>query len=243
MKLICLGSSSSGNGYILIDADGRALAIEAGAKAPEYFREVMPSKYAGVLISHEHKDHAVNALHLAARYGVKPIASIGTIEALGIPQYLTFPLFNTAMVDGWRIIPVRVKHDATEPCAFVIERSGQKILFATDLAEFPDISHEILEGLTVLMIEANYDAEIAIRSGKDRAYLDRLSDTHLSVVQTVDAVKKLADSYPLETVVLLHLSSDNSHAEDFKRRVQEVAPAARVYVADKGLTINNLNLW
>lgn len=243
MKLVCLGSSSSGNGYILIDADGRALAIEAGAKAPEYFREVMPSKYSGVLISHEHKDHAVNALHLAARYGIKPIASLGTLEALGIPKYLTFPLFHSAVVGGWRITPVRVRHDAVEPCAFVIERSGQKILFATDLAEFPDIPHELLDGLTVLMIEANYDAEIAIRSGKDKAYLDRLSDTHLSIVQAESTVKRLANGYSIETVVLLHLSDGNSHAEDFKRRIQDVAPAARVYVADKGLTIENLNLW
>lgn len=243
MMLEVLGSSSHGNGYILTDTDGRALAIEAGAQASEYIRDIMPSQYAGVLITHEHKDHACSALRLAAQYSIRPIATPGTLDALGIPEVVTYPVDASALIDGWRITPVRVKHDAADPCAFIIERSGQKILFATDLCEFPDISHELLEGLTVVMIEANYCPEIAIRGGGNKTHLDRVSASHLSIQQAERAVKALANGYPVECVVLLHLSHDNSNETEFKRRIEAVAPAARVYVADKGVIINNLNIW
>lgn len=243
MRLEVLGSSSHGNGYILTDTDGQALAIEAGAQAADYIRDTMPSRFAGVLVSHEHKDHARSALQLVAQYCIKPIATPGTIRALGIPEFLTYPVEASALIDGWRITPVRVKHDAADPCAFIIERSGQKILFATDLSEFPDIPHELLVGLTVVMIEANYCPEIAIRGGGNKTHLDRVSASHLSIQQAERAVKALANGYPVETVVLLHLSHDNSNEAEFKRRIEAVAPAARVYVADKGLTIENLNLW
>lgn len=243
MTLEVLASSSHGNGYILTDTDGRALAIEAGAMPSDYFRNVRPSQFAGVLISHEHKDHARHLSTLLGQYSLRPIATPGTIKALNVPLFLAYPVDTCALIDGWRITPIRVKHDAAEPSAFIIERSGQKILFATDLCEFPDIPHEQLEGLTVVMIEANYCPEIAIRGGGNKTHLDRVSASHLSIQQAERAVKALANGYPVECVVLLHLSHDNSNEAEFKRRIEAVAPAARVYVADKGVIINNLNIW
>lgn len=246
MQLRVLGSSSAGNGYILTDKDGSALAIEAGVRATEYFRFNQPSAFAGVLVTHEHGDHAVNALQLLASYGLKVIATKGTIDALGIPFYGAYPLLSpghySLVVDGWAVASVEVSHDAVEPCGFVIKRGVHKILFLTDLEAFPEISHELLEGLTTVMIEANYDAEIAIRTGASKAHLDRVSASHLSIAQAEQAIKGLA-GYPVENIILLHLSGDNSNAEEFKRRVQDVAPASRVYVADKGLCINDLSLF
>lgn len=245
MKLQVLGSSSRGNGYILHTIGGDALAIEAGAKASEYFATIKPSQYAGVLVSHEHKDHAASALQMAAQYGVKVIASKGTIHALGIPSYLATEVSHlcTTEIKGWKITPVRVIHDAEGPCAFIIERGSTKLLFATDLAEFPRIPVELLKGVNVLMLEANYDAEIAIRSGANMTHLDRVSNSHLSIAQAEEVVKYISSLGCLEMVILIHLSNDNSDEVAFKERIENAAPEAKVMVADKGLIVNDLSFW
>ena len=246
MRLNVICSGSAGNGYILTANDGRALALEAGAKAADYFRALYPSQFAGVLVTHEHKDHAREAEKLAKEYGLRTIATAGTIRAVGLPFWCSFPVACgvTINADSWRVTPVSVKHDAVEPCAYIIERDDAVILFATDLQEFPEIPAEIRRRINVLMIEANYDAEIAIRTGANKSHLDRVSNSHLSIVQAVDAVAELInEGAPIETIVLLHLSDDNSNEAEFKARIKAVAPASRVFVADKGLVIDDLTLF
>ncbi len=62
MKLKILGSSSSGNGYVLV-SENESLIIEAGVRVIEVKKALnfQVSKVAGCIVTHEHGDHSAFA--------------------------------------------------------------------------------------------------------------------------------------------------------------------------------------
>ena len=88
MKLTCLGSSSSGNCFVMEFDMGEgkppfSLMVEAGLPYLTIVRRATPygiklSEIGGCLITHCHNDHAVSARDLAGR-GVQIYATEGTL--------------------------------------------------------------------------------------------------------------------------------------------------------------------
>jgi len=79
--------------------------------------------------------------------------------------------------------------------------------------------------LNHILIEANYSNEIInkwLESGEiDQARVNRTFRTHMEIQTTREFVKSNTTSM-LDSVLLLHLSSGNSDADEFQRAVQEV---------------------
>ena len=113
----------------------------------------------GCIVSHEHGDHAkcvgdfINAC-------IPCYMSQGTKHALGFSSsYWAKGLlpFEQVVINGFRVIPFPVQHDAAEPYGYLIrhEECGT-VLFATDTYflkyKFP--------GLNNVMLECNYSKEI-----------------------------------------------------------------------------------
>jgi hypothetical protein len=57
-------------------------------------------------------------------------------------------------------------------------------------------------------------------------------------IGTVVDFLKANDLREVNNIVLLHMSSGNSNASEFKKKIQKVAPGKTVTVADKNITIN-----
>ena len=90
--------------------------------------------------------------------------------------------------------------------------------FFTDTTTLPGAIRDV----TVLAIEANHDANL-IKQGDLHRAID-VVDRHMSIDTTEAYVKGIASlSKGLREIHLLHLSNTNSHAEEFKRRVQRAA--------------------
>ena len=127
-----------------------------------------------------------------------------------------------------------VLHDAAEPCGFVINhKETGNVLFLTDLIfsayTFPNI-HNII-------IEANYDEDLAKRKLSDMEFLrNRIIKNHMSIDTCIKTLKA-NDLSKVNNIVLIHLSDSNSNANDFKNRV-ELATGKNVSIADEGLSIN-----
>ena len=162
MKLHVLGSSSSGNCYLFqSEKTGEVLAVEAGVKFNKV-KKVLDfnlNSIVGCIVSHEHGDHAkcvgdfINAC-------IPCYMSQGTKHALGFSSsYWAKGLlpFEQVVINGFRVIPFPVQHDAAEPYGYLIrhEECGT-VLFATDTYflkyKFP--------GLNNVMLECNYSKEI-----------------------------------------------------------------------------------
>lgn len=238
MVLEVLGSSSKGNCYLL-RGERETLILEAGISIKEIKQALKfnISQVVGCIITHEHQDHSKSAIDLH-NMGIPVYATKGTREALKLPQddaCTMVPEVTTVKAGGFIITAYDAKHDAAEPCIYLIfhPRMGN-MLFATDTYLIP----YDFRGLQHYLIEANYSEKILnekVEKGELHVKLaQRIIKSHLSLERVLNQVR---NSEEFQTITLIHLSDSNSNAEEFKKEVQR-ATGKPVYIADTGLKVN-----
>ena len=242
MKLHVLGSSSSGNCYLFqSEKTGEVLAVEAGVKFNKV-KKVLDfnlNSIVGCIVSHEHGDHAkcvgdfINAC-------IPCYMSQGTKHALGFSSsYWAKGLlpFEQVVINGFRVIPFPVQHDAAEPYGYLIrhEECGT-VLFATDTYflkyKFP--------GLNNVMLECNYSKEILdanFTAGRiDKKRYERTIMSHMSYDNCLLTLQA-NDLSQVCNILLLHLSDNNSNATEFIHGIERLYPEIEITAATNGLSL------
>lgn len=227
MEIKVLASGSSGNAYFV--SDGKTpLLLEAGIpiRLIRQGLNFQTNQIAGCLITHEHLDHAKAAADLM-KAGIDCYMSQGTADALkisGLNWYKAFHRLHIIKaltqfrIGTWAIKPFQAHHDAAEALCFLMaDQSGGKLLFATDTAY---IAYRF-EGLTHLMIEANYSAPLLQDNTRSSELRRSILQDHMSL-ETLIRMLRANDLTKVEAIHLLHLSNNNSDAQMFKRRIQEI---------------------
>ena len=173
MKLNILGSNSAGNCYVLQN-DSEALIIEAGID----FRTVKKSldfnlsKVSAAVITHQHGDHSKYVASFVNN-GVLTLALEDVFSSHGIFNHA----FAKSIVSGkcykagnFFIQAFPVSHDV--PCVGYLIKHSEfgKLLFVTDTVTM----NYKFDGLTEIMIEANYADDILDR---------RLASKDITLVQ------------------------------------------------------------
>lgn len=226
-----LATGSTGNCYRISDGHS-SLLLECGIafKTIQRALKFETSNIAGVLVTHEHKDHSKAVKDVADR-GLDVYMSAGTKGALSIEHHRIRSLTNkqTVKIGTWMVLPFDVQHDAAEPFGFLIaNQDGDKLLFATDTYY---IKYKF-SGLTHLMIECNYSQRILngnVESGRVPEFLrNRVMQSHFSL-ENLLVFLKANDLSKVQEIHLLHLSDSNSDERLFKREVQ-AATGKLVYV-------------
>lgn len=237
MRFTPIASSSQGNAYIVEDGK-TTLLLECGLarralnKRLEKKLGITCADCAGVLVSHEHKDHAKAAAELL-KDGATIFMSEGTAEALeleGVEACASMEQFSLGSMD---IVPFAVFHDAQEPLGFLVRSrmDGEELVFATDTVNlgyrFP--------GATILAIEANYDKDILARCERlPEKTRERITNTHMEIDTLCRYLKEL-DLQGCREIWLLHLSDATSHEGYFINRVRRcVPPGILVQAACRG---------
>lgn len=242
MKLHVLGSSSSGNCYLFqSEKTGEVLAVEAGVKFNKVKKvlDVNLNSIVGCIVSHEHGDHAkcvgdfINAC-------IPCYMSQGTKHALGFSSsYWAKGLlpFEQVVINGFRVIPFPVQHDAAEPYGYLIrhEECGT-VLFATDTYflkyKFP--------GLNNVMLECNYSKEILdanFTAGRiDKKRYERTIKSHMSYDNCLLTLQA-NDLSQVCNILLLHLSDNNSNATEFIHGIERLYPEIEITAATNGLSL------
>ena len=243
MRFTSLASSSHGNAYLVEDGKS-VLMLECGLSFRRLGQLVRESGHelaelAGVLISHEHGDHARCWDKLAGR-GLKLYASDGTIAALGAEGAVT-PLAPEVgrdvsapvQVGSFDVVAFRTFHDAKEPVGFLLRSrvDGEKLAFATDTG---NIRYK-LPGVNLLAVEANYQEEILSRCTRiPDSTVKRIRYTHMEIGRLCGWLSGL-DLSNCRELYLLHLSDASSDEEWFRQCARNVVPpGCRVAVCDKG---------
>lgn len=220
MKLKCLGSSSSGNCYIL-ENETEALVIEAGLPLKEVKRALgfNVKKIKAVIISHIHGDHR--------KYWHEYVMA-------GIPVFEPYKnegcIFQISKDSFW-VKAFELVHDV--PCYgfFIKHPEIGKMIYASD-TEY--IKYRF-KGLAHILVECNYDKNFIQADAVNRSHV---LEGHMEL-QTTKEFVRVNNNPDLRNVVLLHLSANNSNEEDFKRQIEEVVEqSTNVYVAKKGLEVD-----
>lgn len=224
MEIKILASSSRGNCYHVTDGTTRLL-LECGIPFAE-IRHGLGFQVTGVaacLVSHEHKDHC-KAVADVMKAGIDVFASAGTIEAVGLLGHRLHVIRarEQFIIGSWTILPFETQHDAAEPLGFLLaNRAGEKLLYVTDTMYV----RYRFQGLTHLMIECNYAADILganVESGAVPVEMKRrIIRSHMSLETCLDFLRA-NDLSQVREVWLLHCSSKNSDVELFKREVRAV---------------------
>lgn len=243
MKLLCLGSSSDGNCYILKDKR-RCLILDCGAK----WNEVMLGCYNfnrrsidACLFTHWHRDHFdnLNSLRLSAIpvYGSPALRDYaeGKIKVNALPE-----LKRTWINENWAVVPWNVPHtgarNETVPCyAYMIQSpSGHKMVYLTDFLHSPWTFKN--QEIQTLLIACNHDDDIEEYENSEK--FNHVVSGHSSL-STVNEIVRINQTDSLQNVILCHLSKDNATPNLMKRTIKKtVGENVKVFIARKGMEIS-----
>lgn len=241
MQLKVIGSGSSGNSYIL-ENETEALIIEAGLPFLEVKKALNFNimKIVGVIVSHEHLDHA-QYIKQYMRAGISVYTAFETQTALEVitgERTTAIPPLKKCQIGKFTITPFNVPHDADIECyGYLIEHEEMgKLLFMTDL-EYCRYNFA-KQGINHILIESNYSMDLVDRDEPN--YEHRLRG-HMSLDTALKFIST-NDNPLLLNVVLIHLSDKSGNPALFTEETKKtIEYGANVYVAKKGLEVD-LNL-
>ncbi len=247
ITLYVLGSGSRGN-CCAVECEGVALLIDAGFSAREVERRAEAAgldigQVAGIVLTHEHGDHACGASLLARRLQVPVLTAPGTWRRLATTMEDTEhrPLGLCARLElgPFTIEACPTSHDAVEPLAVVVRGSeGASVGVAYDLGRPTTAVRYLLRNLSAIVLEANHD-EVQLRTSEYPPVVQRRisgSSGHLSNRAAAELLVEL--HHPgLLAVVLAHLSQQCNTAAEARATVTRALRRVRfrgvLHVADQ----------
>lgn len=218
--------SGSGGNASLVEAGGVRILIDAGVTGTALTQalceiEVDPKSVSAILVTHEHSDHVHGVGVFSRKYDVPVYANKGTWEGMrpcvGNIAQKNVRVFETNRdfyIQTVNVTPFKTPHDARESVGYRIDFDGKRLAVMTDVGVVEPGLLDAVEGVDLLLIEANHDVDM-LRMGDYPYVLKRriLSDVgHLS---NESAGKALAKLYlrGLRRAILGHLSRDNNMEE------------------------------
>lgn len=242
MHLTILGSSSSGNGYLLKADSGEILMIEAGVSFGKVKKALGGdiSHIAGCIISHEHGDHAGHVNEILDAF-IPTYMHPVTAERLKLKASNLHVVKEGTQTElgGFSVSPFLVKHDKDVPCyAYVIyHQECGFALFATDCAYIC----QRFAGLSNILIEANYKTATIMENVNNglinKKHYDHTVLGHMSIETCLETLHN-TDLSQVNNIVLIHLSTQNSNEREFVSEVQKIAVGKNVVAAHKGMIID-----
>jgi phosphoribosyl 1,2-cyclic phosphodiesterase len=173
-----LGSGSSGNAF-LVTHGAETVLVDCGVGVrtmTKAFRErgFAFSDLSAVLVTHEHSDH-VRTLPKVITPELNLLSTTGTALRGGIPLAQHRALKGNVPVEvaGMTVWPLPVRHDALEPCGYLLEVPGvTRIAILTDLGSWHDSLVDYVASCDLIILEANHDEEM-LRRGPYPIYLKK----------------------------------------------------------------------
>jgi phosphoribosyl 1,2-cyclic phosphodiesterase len=220
VKIWSLGSGSRGNGLVLLSGE-RALLVDCGFGPRALVTRlkaigIAPEQIEGLVLTHEHQDHAQGAERAQHKFRWPVYASAGTLAQLPeISARWRRPVLPGEPVTAGDFVleGVAIPHDAASPLAYAVtaSASGARVGIAHDLGAVPAALPPLFARCDALLIEANHDAEM-LRTGPYAPSLKariRGGRGHIDNAQAGALIASLA--HPgLRMVALLHLSETNN---------------------------------
>ncbi len=219
IRIAVLGSGSSGN-CAFVGCNGRALLIDAGLPAEKILSRLKataidPSSIEGILLTHEHGDHAGGAAALSNLLSIPIFANCATSRAARIEARVRdFQTGTSFSLAGFSIFPFPIPHDAADPVGFTLSTERHKIGLVTDLGSAPVSIVEALAGSEALILEFNHDLEMLKRGPYPASLKSRLLGPfgHLSNDDSAELLSRVLHPR-MSHLFLAHLSRVNNHPD------------------------------
>lgn len=215
MRVVSLGSGSSGNGFLL-DTGDIAVLIDCGVAVRACQSAIrdygVADRLAGIVVSHEHIDHVRAIPSITRKLDIPLITTSGTHGALRTTLKLNRRASGERFSDSTlEITFIGVSHDAAEPCGFVAEHDGTRVAVFTDLGYVNQPVLDALASADIIVLEANYDRQMLL-TGPYPWHLKRRIQGPAGHLDNDDCATALVASVSSRTqaIWLAHLSDKNN---------------------------------
>ena len=230
MKFSVLGSGSSGNAVLLV-ANGTRVLVDAGLSAREIARRMSllgedAASLDGILITHEHGDHAGGLRVLMKDLDCPVFMSEKTRDAYvgeqrnianDEPRKRLCALRDRVVeIDSGRDFcigeidfhPFTVPHDAVDNFGFTATHDGVKVATAMDFGRITTLMTERLRGCAAIVIESNHSRDMLKTVEQYPWELKQRILSRLGHLSNEDVAEWLLDGFDGQArhIVLAHLS-------------------------------------
>ncbi|HEY7987249.1 MAG TPA: MBL fold metallo-hydrolase [Methylophilaceae bacterium] len=231
MRFASLGSGSAGN-CLAVQAGNTTLLLDCGFGLKETITRLARLKLevedlAGIMLTHEHDDHAGSAFRLAAKYHIPVFATHGTFQALGgMPAGVDSRIIDSHTlfsIGDLQVQPYPVPHDAREPTQFVLGDGSGRLGVLTDAGSSTPHIEFMLSGCQALVLECNHDLDMLLGSSYPRSLKQRISSKfgHLDNASSATLLSRLNNS-KLQHLVGAHLSAQNNTPALVRRALSHI---------------------
>jgi phosphoribosyl 1,2-cyclic phosphodiesterase len=226
VRFASLGSGSQGNALI-VEAGATRLMLDCGfgvreaAVRLERFG-VDPAGLAGIVVTHEHSDHADGVFPLARRYGLTVWMTWGTFSAMRCLEPDAGREVQVRLVDpdasfaagDLEVRPFTVPHDAREPVQYVFGDGARRLGVLTDTGSSTAHIEASLSRCEALVLECNHDLDMLMNGEYPPSLKARIAGRWGHLDNGVSAALLAAlDRSRLRHVVAAHLSQKNNTPE------------------------------
>jgi phosphoribosyl 1,2-cyclic phosphodiesterase len=230
MKLTVLGSGSTGNAVLFV-ANGTRVLVDSGLSAREIARRMSlldedPNSLDGILITHEHGDHAGGLRVLMKDLDCPVFMSAKTRDAYiserrnvssDEPRRRADVLRDRMVeIDSGRDFcigeidfhPFTVPHDAVDNFGFTATQKGVKVATLMDFGHITTLITEQLRGCAAIVIESNHSRDMLKTVEHYPWELKQRILSRLGHLSNEDVAEWLLDGFDGQAshIVLAHLS-------------------------------------
>lgn len=238
MEIITIGSSSSGNSYIVkTGKENLILDLGLSAKTIGIALEqsgLHPEQIDAILITHEHIDHvrsvrAISKTCTNADYYV----SRGTVDACSSFEYIDderihyLSAGDEASIGDVTIRTFALSHDATEPIGYSFISNGEQLSVVTDTGVITDEIFQEMKTADKLVFESNHEENLLMMGEYPYSVKMRIkSDVgHLSNVAAGETIAKILSEREKDDeleIILAHLSRKNNTPYQARLTIEEI---------------------
>lgn len=211
MHYSIISSGSKGNTSVVIYKD-TSILIDMGVsfeRLKNGLEEVglTVDDLSAAIFTHDHADHINGIRFLSPKimYGLK-----GTLPSLCNVIEVNDPF----KIGEFTITAFATSHDATNPCGYLLEAGGEKLVYMTDTGCFLEENLPLIKNPTYLVIESNHDIQMLLATNRTYELKNRiLSDVgHLCNEDSAIACCEIIGDSTKE-IVLAHLSEEANTPE------------------------------
>jgi len=224
MRFSSIGSGSAGNALVVEQSSTRLL-LDCGFGLRDTEQRLAriglsPDQLTGILITHEHEDHAGGVFKLARKYRIPVWLTHGTLKM--VERILPSEMLDLRIIDSHskfnineiEIHPFPVPHDAREPVQYTFSNGDRTLGVLTDTGCSTPHIQAMLSGCDALMLECNHDIDMLMNGIYPMSLKQRVSGRlgHLDNKSAANILSML-DNSRLKHIVAAHLSEKNNKPE------------------------------
>jgi phosphoribosyl 1,2-cyclic phosphodiesterase len=222
MRFASLGSGSSGNSLV-IEARSTRVLLDCGFGLREVVKRIarlglLAEQLSGILVTHEHDDHAGGVFRLANKYRIPVWLTHGTftMSERYLPSQCNFQVniidsHEAFHIGDLHVHPFPVPHDAREPVQFVLGDGQHRLGVLTDTGTSTPHIESMLSKCDGLVLECNHDLDMLMKGPYTWPLKQRVSGRlgHLDNATSAGLLSRL-DNSRLKHLLAAHLSAQNN---------------------------------